>query len=52
MDSRETLGVRNAFSYVDNIGSLEGSNPKANIKFLIQACDYKKSITVCLNILT
>ena len=40
-NSREVLGVRNAFSYVDNIGRLEGSNPKANKKFLIQACDYK-----------
>ena len=26
---------------LDNIGRLEGSNPKANTKFLIQACDYK-----------
>ena len=40
-NSREALGVRNAFSYVDNIGRLKGSNPKANMKFLIQACDYK-----------
>ena len=40
-NSREALGVGNAFSYVDNIGRLEGSNPKANMKFLIQACDYK-----------
>ena len=40
-NSREALGVRNAFSYIDNIGRLEGSNPKANIKFLIQACEYK-----------
>ena len=40
-NSREALGVRNAFSYVDNIGRLEGSNPKANMQFLIQACDYK-----------
>ena len=40
-NSREALGVRNAFSYVDNIGRLESSNPKANMKFFIQACDYK-----------
>ena len=40
-NSREALGVGNAFSYVYNIGRLEGSNPKANTKFLIQACDYK-----------
>ena len=40
-NSREALGVRNAFSYVDNIGRLEGSNPKAKMKFLIEACDYK-----------
>ena len=42
-NSQEALGVRNAFSYVDNIqvGRLEGSNPKANMKFLIQVCDYK-----------
>ena len=40
-NSREALGVRNAFNYVDDIGRLEGSNPKANMKFLIQACDYK-----------
>ena len=40
-NSQEALGVRNAFSYVDNIGRLEGSNPKANMKFLIQACNYK-----------
>ena len=38
--SREPLGVRNAFSYV-NINRLEGSNPKAIMKFLTQACDYK-----------
>ena len=38
-NSREALGVRNAFSYVDNIDRLEGWNPKANMKFLIQACD-------------
>ena len=42
-NSREALGVRNMFSYVDNIGRLEGSNPKANTKFLIQARDYKQS---------
>ena len=36
----EALGVRNAFSHVD-IDRLEGSNPKANMKFLIQSCDYK-----------
>ena len=29
-NSREALDVRNAFSYVDNTGSVEGSNPKAN----------------------
>ena len=40
-NSQEALGVRNAFSYVDNIGRLEGSNLKPIIKFLIQACDYK-----------
>ena len=40
-NSREALGVRNAFSYVDDIGRLEGSSPKADMKFLIQACDYK-----------
>ena len=40
-NSRETLGIRNAFSYIDNIGRLEGSNPKANTKFLIQTFDYK-----------
>ena len=40
-NSREALGVRNAFSYVDNMGRLEGSNPIANMKFLIQAFDYK-----------
>ena len=40
-NSREALGVRNAFSYADNIGRLEGSNPKENMKFLIQACGYK-----------
>ena len=40
-NSREALGVRNAFSYVDNIGRLEGSDPNANTKFLIQASDYK-----------
>ena len=28
-NSRETLGVRNAFSYIDNIGRLGGSNPKS-----------------------
>ena len=39
-NSREAIGVRNAFSYVD-IGRLEGSNPKANMTFLIKACDYK-----------
>ena len=39
-NSRKALGVRNAFSYVDT-GRLEGLNPKAIIKFLIQACDYK-----------
>ena len=44
-NSREALGVRNAFSYVDNIGKLEGLNPKANTKFSIQACDYK----LCIN---
>ena len=27
-NSREALGVRNTFSFVDNIGRLEGSNPK------------------------
>ena len=40
-NSREAFGVSNAFSYVDNIGRLEGLNPKANTKFLIQACDFK-----------
>ena len=39
-NSREALGFRNAFSYVD-VGRLEGSNPNAIITFLIQACDYK-----------
>ena len=39
-NSREALGVRNAFNYV-NISRLEGSNPKASMKFLIQACDQK-----------
>ena len=39
-NSRKALGVRNAFSYVD-IDKLEGSNPKAIMKFLIQECDYK-----------
>ena len=39
-NSREALGARNAFSYVE-AGRLEGSNPKAIMKFLIQACDYK-----------
>ena len=39
-NSREALGVSNAFCYVD-IGRLEGSNSKAIMKFLIQACDYK-----------
>ena len=31
---REALGIRNAFSYV-NIGTLEDSNPKAIMKFLM-----------------
>ena len=39
-NSREVLGVRNTFSYVDT-GRLEGSNPKETMEFLIQACDYK-----------
>ena len=39
-NSREALGVKNAFSYV-NVSRLEGSNPKAIMEFLIQACDYK-----------
>ena len=43
--SREALGVRNAFSYVD-IDRLEGSNPKVIMTFLIQACDYKPYIIV------
>ena len=34
-NSQEALGIRNAFSYVD-IGRIEGSNPKAIMKFLIQ----------------
>ena len=42
-NSRETLGVRNAFSYVD-IGSLEGSNPKAILNFNSSMCDYKYCI--------
>ena len=45
--SREALGVRNAFSYV-NTGRLEDSNPKAIIDFLIQACDYKYSDSLLL----
>ena len=51
-NSWEASGVRNAFCYVDNIGRLEGSNPKANMKFLIQSCDYKLCIIVYLNIWT
>ena len=39
-NSPEALSVRNAFTYVD-IDRLEGSNPKAIIKVLIQVCDYK-----------
>ena len=39
-NSQEALGVRNGFNYVD-IGRLEGSNPKAAMEFLIQACNYK-----------
>ena len=39
-NSREALGVRNTFSYGD-ISKLKDSNPKAIMKFLIQACDYK-----------
>ena len=49
-NSREALGIRNAFSYLDNIDRLESSNPKANMEFLIQACDYKLCIIVYLNI--
>ena len=37
---RKLLGVRNAFSHVD-LGRLEGSNLKAVMEVLIQACDYK-----------
>ena len=40
-NSQEASGVRNAFSYVDNIGRLEGSNPNANMEFLFQGCGYK-----------
>ena len=39
-NSREASGVGNLLTYVD-ICRLEGSNPKAIMKFLIQACDYK-----------
>ena len=33
-ESREALGIRNVFSYVD-IVKLEGLNPKAIMKFII-----------------
>ena len=39
-NSQEALGVMNAFSYV-GIGRLEGLNPKANMKIVNIACDYK-----------
>ena len=46
-NSREVLDVRNAFSYV-NTGRLEGSNPKAIMKFLIQVHDYKyRNVSLC-----
>ena len=47
-NSREALGVTNASSYVD-IGSLEGSNPKAILKFNSSVCDYKLCISAYLN---
>ena len=40
-NSREALGVRNVFSYVDIGVGLEGSNPKAIMKFNSSVCDYK-----------
>ena len=43
--NREALVVKNAFSYVD-MCRLEGLNPKAIMKLLIQACDYKYCIIV------
>ena len=39
-NDQEASGFGNAFSYLDK-GTLEGSNPQAIMKFLIQACDYK-----------
>ena len=39
------LGVRNAFSYANEV-RLEGSKPKAIMKFIIQACATINSVSL------
>ena len=39
-NSREALGVRHAFSFVD-IGRVTGFEPKKRLRNLIQVCYYK-----------
>ena len=40
-NSREALDIRNAFSYVDIGRVIEGSKPKAILKFNSSVRDYK-----------